>query len=400
MEIAEATFSERAVQDELERIRTQHFERGEYEQAAQACEGLIEKFPQSKWAGNAYLLAAHCYHELGRSADEARILENFLAAFPQHVQAVTVRKALEELQQRYEQRVRDGAHPAALKDVEGRLQRLYEGLHDLKQRQEHLEELSRSVALLAEQVDELKAKAQLLAADIGGESGEATVLELVNALIQDLRAEVDAQRKRMDARLVAVDATIEDLKARFKSATRVLWASMAAAFVAFAMLIGSIFQSHSYEASRAEKRAAGPASVRVRIVPGRAPATPATRVKATQPQEPSRRKPAVSAKPREAEPAASTRSARLKPQPASVAPPARIQKDSKGAQGQAASPQPSTSAYTVKPGDTLWGICSKVLGNPRAVNEVAAMNGLKGPDASLRPGQVLRLPAPAESKTN
>jgi len=394
VEVVEAPFSERAVQDELERIRTERLERGEFEQAAQSCEALIQKFPESKWVGNAFLMTARCYHELGRGDDEARTLEAFLAAFPQHVQAVTIRRALEELQRRYEEQVQDGAHPAALRDVEGRLQRLYEGLHDLKQRQEHLEDLSRAVSSLADQVDELKAKAQLLAADIEGESGEPTVLELVNALIQDLRTEVDTQRKRTDARLVAMNSSVDELKTRFKAAMRVLWAAVAAALVAFGILIGAFFQSEppaSKSRQVSKERAVRTTAVRVKIVPRKTrPASVprdeavAARKNASLPQA------QVASPPRsDVKPAGKPEA---KPAPAPAPASAKPTKTPAPAKQAAAPTQPAARAYTVKPGDTLWGICTKVLGNTRSVDKVIAMNGLKGPDYNLRPGQTLHLP--------
>lgn len=400
MEVVEAQFSERAVQDELERIRTEHLEHGDYKQGARLCEALIQKYPESKWAGNAYLMAARCHHELGRTDEEAHTLEAFLNAFPQHVQAVTVRRALEDLQRRYEQQVHDGEHPVALRDVEGRLQRLYEGLHDLKQRQEHLEELSRSVSSLAGQVDDLKAKAQLLAADLEGESGEPTVLELVNALIQDLRMEVDTQRKRTDARLAAMSSTIEDLKLRFKGSTRVLWASVAAALVAFAMLIGAMYVLQPPALPRVPKKhAARRPAVRARIVPRPAPAAVAPLAGQA------RRRVMPAAK--KARPAPQVEIPPAKPEPVAAPPPSKIEKAEKPAkvakQPVQPAPKPAQTtprAYKVKSGDTLYGICSKVLGNKGAVNQVIALNGLKGPDYSLRPGQVLRLPAAAKPRSH
>ena len=46
--------------------------------------------------------------------------------------------------------------------------------------------------------------------------------------------------------------------------------------------------------------------------------------------------------------------------------------------------------YTVKHGDSLWGIAEKELGNGLRYEEIRKLNGL--PDYWIWPGQVLRLP--------
>ncbi|HTG46669.1 MAG TPA: LysM peptidoglycan-binding domain-containing protein [Actinomycetota bacterium] len=56
----------------------------------------------------------------------------------------------------------------------------------------------------------------------------------------------------------------------------------------------------------------------------------------------------------------------------------------------------ATVAYVVRPGDTLWGIASRVAPgtDPRVVvDRLASVNGLGGRD--LVPGQVLRVPRSA-----
>jgi nucleoid-associated protein YgaU len=47
--------------------------------------------------------------------------------------------------------------------------------------------------------------------------------------------------------------------------------------------------------------------------------------------------------------------------------------------------------YVVKPGDTLWSVSKNALGSGRAVERIAAINGL-APPYNVRPGQRLRLP--------
>lgn len=46
--------------------------------------------------------------------------------------------------------------------------------------------------------------------------------------------------------------------------------------------------------------------------------------------------------------------------------------------------------YTVKKGDTLWGICKKYLGDGSKYPEIAKLNGIKNPNL-IRIGQVIRL---------
>lgn len=62
--------------------------------------------------------------------------------------------------------------------------------------------------------------------------------------------------------------------------------------------------------------------------------------------------------------------------------------------GRAAPPPPAT--YTVKPGDTLWGIAKRFLGNGARHGDIYRIPENKkqiGPDPNqIKPGQVLRLP--------
>ncbi|MFA5890971.1 MAG: LysM peptidoglycan-binding domain-containing protein [Actinomycetota bacterium] len=53
---------------------------------------------------------------------------------------------------------------------------------------------------------------------------------------------------------------------------------------------------------------------------------------------------------------------------------------------------PAEATYVVRPGDTLWGIASRIPGDRRrAVYEIRRANRLTG--GTLRPGQVLKIPA-------
>lgn len=63
---------------------------------------------------------------------------------------------------------------------------------------------------------------------------------------------------------------------------------------------------------------------------------------------------------------------------------------SKGQQGGQAAPASGTGTYTVKAGDSLWGIAQSLLGDGSRYGEIKALNGLTGD--TIHPGQVLRVP--------
>ena len=65
----------------------------------------------------------------------------------------------------------------------------------------------------------------------------------------------------------------------------------------------------------------------------------------------------------------------------------------------AASAAPAEQTYTVQSGDTLSGIARKLLGNANAYMEIfnANRDQLTDPD-KIKPGQVLKIPAPAGSR--
>lgn len=54
---------------------------------------------------------------------------------------------------------------------------------------------------------------------------------------------------------------------------------------------------------------------------------------------------------------------------------------------------PWAHGYTVRRGDTLWRISTRLLGTGRRWREIAALNGVGNP-RRLRVGTVLRLPLP------
>lgn len=67
-------------------------------------------------------------------------------------------------------------------------------------------------------------------------------------------------------------------------------------------------------------------------------------------------------------------------------PPAQAAQDRNGTSTAAAQ-----KTYTVKRGDTLYGIAASLLGNGNRWHEIANNNGVRDPK-SLKPGQVLRIP--------
>lgn len=54
--------------------------------------------------------------------------------------------------------------------------------------------------------------------------------------------------------------------------------------------------------------------------------------------------------------------------------------------------------YTVKKGDSLWGIAKKFLGDGNRYKEIQKANGLK--DTVIQPGLVLKIPTTTSSSIN
>lgn len=65
--------------------------------------------------------------------------------------------------------------------------------------------------------------------------------------------------------------------------------------------------------------------------------------------------------------------------------------------GASPAPTGTDTTYTVKSGDSLWGIAERVLGNGLLYEEIRKLNGL--PDYWIYPGQVLKLPGDTSSDT-
>jgi len=52
--------------------------------------------------------------------------------------------------------------------------------------------------------------------------------------------------------------------------------------------------------------------------------------------------------------------------------------------------EPKSVVYTVKPGDTLWGLAQEYLGTGKKFNEIQSLNHLK--DDMIHPGQTILIP--------
>jgi len=331
-------FSEQTVQTELDRIRSEHVEQGQVALAAAACERLATTHPESKWLGNVLLVAASCYRELGMSTEEVRSLETFLAACPQHVQAPMARHTLESL------KAADSLKASAQQAV----QDLEQALAQL--RADH-EQLAAAVQALAERVDDLTCS-------MAG-PGAPSAAELAHAFAQDMNQEVGAQRERLEQRLAQLDRGPGRL-------SRLTLGVAATALVCSLVALG-------LPPSRLS--APAPAAVSAH----RQTAVPKPAVRITR-----RERPAL-AVPKPI-PVAPMLAPAAKPEP-----PAQPAPAPKPAAQSATLARPAADSYVVQPGDTLWSIGARTLGNGKAGERIAAANGLE-PPYRLHPGQTLRLP--------
>ncbi|UCH33766.1 MAG: LysM peptidoglycan-binding domain-containing protein [Armatimonadota bacterium] len=123
-------FSEQDVQQRFETIAKDMVETGLYAEAIEAYKELIRDHPGSRWAANAYLSIAHCYHALGQEEEELSALEDIIAQFPDHVVAKRARGAIEALRGRHY-----GEGPAGA-DLHGAVRRLTRQVERLRQAQQ------------------------------------------------------------------------------------------------------------------------------------------------------------------------------------------------------------------------------------------------------------------------
>lgn len=111
-------FSEQEVQQRFDAIGKNLVEAGLYAEAVEAYKQLIRDYPASRWAANAYLGIAHCYHAMGQEEEELAALEDIIAQFPDHVVAKRARGAIAALRER-----RSGEGPAG-SDLHAAVRRL------------------------------------------------------------------------------------------------------------------------------------------------------------------------------------------------------------------------------------------------------------------------------------
>jgi nucleoid-associated protein YgaU len=386
-------FSEQDVQAELERIAAEHVQRNEWDAAAAACEQLAADYPESKWLGNALLMAAACYRELGQPAGEMRALERFLASCPDHPQAPAARRALQTLQAREGMHGVAAEHSAAIESLEKRVGAVIEAIESVKQSQSTVEQLSAAVDHLTRRLEEIDSTgSSVLSSTIGG-GAQPTTIELLNAVVQDVNAETEAQRQRMETRLGELDRRIAEVSGRsvlIRSARNMATAALLGSLLSLMVIIDlydnvqggsgprTLQPAHMARAlpvHPSHKTPSGPGKAIARVVidtvaaqdPRLQTATPVPQTKHALPQSP----PQVSTANHD------DGSKRLDPKLALRA--------------ASRPPAPRFHFYTVKPSDTLWGICKKEVGSGKALEKIAAINGLS-PPYNLRPGRTLRFP--------
>jgi LysM repeat protein len=111
-------FSEQQVQQRFDAIGKDLVEAGLYAEAVEAYKDLMRSYPTSRWAANAYMAIAHCYHAMGQEEDELAALEDIIAQFPDHVVTKRARGAIAALRER-----RSGEGPAG-SDLHAAVRRL------------------------------------------------------------------------------------------------------------------------------------------------------------------------------------------------------------------------------------------------------------------------------------
>lgn len=122
-------YTEQEVQERFESIGKTMAASGLYAEAIEAYKDLIREFPGSRWAANAYLAIAQCYHALGQEEDELGALEDIIRQFPDHVVAKRAQGAVSALRER---RYGEGAAGA---DLHGAVRRLTRQVERMRQGQ-------------------------------------------------------------------------------------------------------------------------------------------------------------------------------------------------------------------------------------------------------------------------
>lgn len=395
-------FSEQEVQAELERISTEHFQRKEFNAAA-ACERLAAEYPESKWLGNVLLLAASCYRELGQPEDEMRTLQRLLANCPNHPQVSAAHHALEKLRAGNGMHVLAEDQSAVLEAVEvleKRVGAAFDAVEGIKQSQSKVEQLSLAVHLLSKRMEEIDSAADEGQSSAESKSSQVKPVELMTAVVQDLSAEVQAQRKSVESRLRELDVRIAEMRSHssvIHSLRNMAGAALLGSLLSLVVVIGLDDDIRTNNAQRTPQLASAARAPTLRPSAKRSgPRRPiATVIEKTAAAQKAHLQPEARA----------SRSSQPLPQSAQVSSATRASqsssrepvkmKPSAGRRTQARvgskPPTQRVRIYTVKPGDTLWSICKSQASGSKAVDKIAAMNGLSPPYA-LRPGRTLRIP--------
>ena len=345
-------FSEQDVQQRFDTISKAMVEPGLFAEAVEAYKELIREFPGSRWAANAYLAIAQCYHAMGQEEDELSALEDIITQFPDHVVAKRAQGAVRALRERRHGdpsthsagsgQAGSGPPRPVLSAAEGAESR-GEGpagadLHGAVRR------LTRQV----ERMREAHRRRMWL--------GTISFVVLLVVIWVAVRGSARGSLGRLDERVATLESQVQELTAGVTPTPT----------------------------SRGPK-ASAPA---VTVLPVQPPAAPATKPRpkpapATKPRpKPAPTKPALAAAkpptPTPKPPRAAAKPAPPKPKPApTVKPP---------------TPVAAAKTYTVKEGDSLWSVARNELGDGRRVDEIARLNGLQEP-FKIKVGQTLKLPA-------
>jgi len=327
-------FSEQEVQQRFEAIGKTMVEPGLYAEAVEAYKELIREFPGSRWAANAYLAIAQCYHAMGQDEDELATLEDILKQFPDHVVAKRAQGAVTALRDR-----RYGEGPAGA-DLHGAVRRL------------------------TRQVERTR-EAQRRRAWIGAISWVVLLVVIWGAIRVSARAPV-APLNDLNKRVTALESAVQALSGAAMPAPSSERPSAGAPAVTVIPVQPDI------EAKPEPKPTQVKPSAPTVVKPAAPPVKPA--LPTAKPSAPTLMPPRPAPKPARAQPKPARRPA--KPVPA-IKPAAAVT---------------ATKTYTVKEGDSLWTMAHSQLGDARRVGEIARLNGLQAP-YKIKVGQKLRLPA-------
>jgi nucleoid-associated protein YgaU len=382
-------FSEQEVQEELERIAGEHVQRKQYDIAVAAYERLAAEYPESKWLGNILLLAALCYRELAQPERETEILQRFLVQCPNHPQTPAAQRALERVNVHYSEQVPTGDFAAVIEQLQGRVAAVSAALQQLQEKSSQVDQVAKSVDQLSKRIAAIEVAAPAGLLSDSPEGTEVSPNEMLGSVVQDLSAEAEALRQRVDNSLEALTREIAEFREQ-SGLTRFSWTfAGVAVLVSLLSLIFVVGSQEGFLFKRTQTAAQ----------PTRALRAQAAYLAAERPGL-ERSLPGVTAL-KVAAPKTAARSANKNDL---AVPSTQVKARSKSLSKTKSSVHPElpkaarlsekrVTVYTVKSGDTLWEICKKQTGSasPKTLDKIAALNNLSPPYA-LRAGDSLRLP--------